>query len=240
MWYLGGESHPAYQSDLKFDRLRYRMLPYVYSLAADITQSAGTMMRALVMDFPDDVKARAIGDQYMFGPAFLVSPVTTYKARKRTVYLPAGGGWYDFWTGGALAGGQTIEADAPYDSLPLQVRAGSIVPFGPDLQYTSEKPSDPITLYVYAGANGASSIYEDDGTSYGYERGAFARIPLRWNDAASTLTIGAREGSFPGMLPERTFQIVLVSSAKAAGFSFTPVPDRSVRYAGSGVDVTLK
>ncbi len=240
MWHLGGDSHPAYQAELKFDRLRYRMLPYLYSTAGEITQHAGTMMRALVMDFPGDAKARTIGDQYMFGPAFLVSPVTTYRARKRTVYLPAGSLWYDFWTGRALPGGQQIEADAPYDSLPLHMRAGSIVPFGPELQYTSEKPADPITLYVYAGANGAFSLYEDDGTSYAYERGGFSRIPLRWNDATATLTIGAREGSFPGMLRDRTFQIVVVSNSKPLGFSFTPAPDRTVRYNGSAVDVPLK
>jgi alpha-D-xyloside xylohydrolase len=240
MWFLGGESHPAYQTELKFDRLRYRMLPYVYSLAGEITHRAGTMMRALVMDFPGDLRARAIGDEYMFGPAFLVSPVTTYKARTRTVYLPAGSAWYDFWTGRALTGGQTIEADAPYDSLPLHIRAGSIVPLGPELEYTTEKTPDPITLYIYAGADGAFTLYEDEGTNYGYERGAFSRIPLRWNDATATLTIGAREGSFPGMLRERTFLVVRVAGTKATGFSFTPTPDRTVRYAGTAVDVSFR
>ncbi len=240
MWHLGGESHPAYQAELKFDRLRYRMLPYVYSLAGDITQRAGTMMRALVMDFRNDAKARAIGDEYMFGPAFLVSPVTAYKARRRTVYLPAGAGWYDFWTGRTLTGGQSLEVDAPYDALPLHIRAGSIIPFGPELQYTTEKRPDPITLYVYAGADGAFALYEDEGVNHAYERGAFTWIPLRWNDATATLTIGAREGSFPGMLDERTFEVVLVSKTKPAGFSFTPTPDRTVRYNGSAVDVSLR
>ena len=129
------------------------------------------MMRPLVMDFMDDVKARDISDEYLFGPAFLVNPVTTYQARTRTVYLPGTGSWYDFWTGTVLKGGQTIEAAAPFDALPLYARAGSIVPFGPELQYTQEKPADPVTLFVYAGADGKFDLYEDDGLTYGYERG---------------------------------------------------------------------
>jgi alpha-D-xyloside xylohydrolase len=213
MWTLGGENHPAYQTELKFDRLRYRLLPYIYSVAGEVTQNGGTMMRPLVMDFAQDKAARAVTDEYMFGPSFLVAPVTQYKARSRPLYLPRTDvrGWYDFWTGGWTRGGRTIDAPAPYDSMPLYVRAGSIIPFGPELQYTTEKPADPITLYVYTGADAAFTLYEDDGLTYGYERGQFARIPIRWNEARKTLTIGKREGSFPGMLKERTFEIVLVT-----------------------------
>ena len=239
MWYFGGESHPAYQTMLKFDRLRYRLLPYVYSLAGGVTQEGSSIMRGLVMDFRTDSKAREIGDEYMFGPALLVNPVTTYKARTRSVYLPKAAGWYDFWTGGEFSGGQTIDAPAPYESLPLFVRAGSIIPFGPELQYTAEKPADPITLYVYAGGSGAFTLYEDEGLNYNYEKGAFTRIPIQWNDSTRTLTIGKREGSFPGMLSERTFEIVLVSKGKPVGFSFTPKADRSVRYAGDLLKVQM-
>jgi alpha-D-xyloside xylohydrolase len=192
------------------------------------------------MDFQTDAKALEINDEYMFGPAFLVNPVTEAKARTRTVYLPEATGWFDFWTGAALAGNQTIEAPAPYDAIPLFVRAGAIVPFGPELQYTSEKPADPITLFVYTGADGTFTIYEDDGLTYGYERGASARIPLHWNDATRTLTIGRREGSFPGMLAERTFQVVVVSKQKPVGFSFAPQPDRTVRYHGDAMDLTFE
>jgi len=237
MWYFGGESHPAYQTMLKFDRLRYRMLPYIYSLAGAVTQNDGTIMRPLVMDFRGDAKAREIGDEYMFGPAFLVSPVMTYKARQRQVYLPQAAGWYDFWTGAALSGGQTVDAPAPYDSLPLYIKAGSIIPFGPELQYTDEKPADPITLYVYAGADGAFTLYEDEGTNYNYEKGAFSRIPLMWNDAARTLTIGKREGSFQGMLGERTFNVILVSKSSPTGFSLSPQAERSIHYQGDAVEV---
>jgi alpha-D-xyloside xylohydrolase len=240
-WTFGDDSHPAYQTIVKFDNLRYRMLPYIYSLAGGVTQDGGTMMRPLVMDFQNDVKARDITDEYMFGPAFLVSPVTTYQARSRSVYLPpTSGNWYNFWTGAYTEGGQTIDAPAPYDALPLFIRAGSIIPFGPELQYTGEKPADPVTLYVYVGADSAFTLYEDDGLTYGYEKGAFARIPIGWDDVTRTLTIGKRAGKFPGMLAKRTFNVVLVTKHKPAGFSFTPKADQTVTYRGKEVKVTFK
>jgi alpha-D-xyloside xylohydrolase len=166
--------------------------------------------------------------------------VAADRARTRQVYLPAAAEWYDFWTGAALPGGQTIAAPAPYDSIPVFARAGAIIPFGPELQYTAEKPADPITLYVYAGADGAFTLYEDDGLTYGYEKGAFAQIPIQWDDATRTLTIGRRAGSFPGMLGERTFQVVVVSKTKPAGFSFAPAVDQTVHYRGDVVEVKLK
>lgn len=238
MWELGGEKHPAYQTQLKFDRLRYRLLPYAYSLAGAVTQESATMMRPLVMDFRTDGKALDVSDQFLFGPAFMVSPVTVYKARSRNVYLPAAAAWYDFWTGAAVAAG-TIDAPAPFETMPVHVRAGSIVPMGPELQYTDEKPADPIVLWIYAGANGEFTLYEDDGLTYSYEKGAFMRIPLRWNDATRTLTIGKREGSFTGMPKERTFEVVLISKDKPVGFSFTPKTDKTVRYDGASVDLKL-
>ncbi|MGA2030163.1 MAG: TIM-barrel domain-containing protein [Verrucomicrobiota bacterium] len=233
MWEFGGDSSPTYQAQLKFDRLRYRLLPYIYSLAGAVTYEGGTIMRALVMDFPADTNVFNIGDEYMFGPAFLVNPVTTYQARSRPVYLPqTAGGWYDFWSGNAFDAGQTIDAPAPYDAIPLFVRAGSIIPTGPELQYTGEKPADPITFYIYAGADGDFILYEDDGLTYKYEKGAFAQIPIHWDDAKRTLTIGKREGSFNGMLKKRTFNVVIVSKDNPIGFSFTPTPQRTVNYGG--------
>jgi len=244
MWQFGGEQHPAFAAQLKFDRLRYRLLPYLYSLAAQATHEGGTIMRPLVMDFPGDLRARDLKDQYMFGPALLVNPVTTPKARARTVYLPQAAGWYDFWTGRrqepTASGGLMIEAPAPYDAIPVYVRAGSILPVGPEIQHTAEKPADPITLYVYAGADGAFTLYEDDGMTYGYEKGAFARIPIRWNDAAQTLAIGKREGAFPGMLAERTFVVVRVAGDQPRGFSFEPQAGRTVAYRGEAVELALK
>jgi alpha-D-xyloside xylohydrolase len=232
MWELGGESHPAYQAELKFDRIRYRLLPYMYSLAGAVTHEGGTIMRPLVMDFRADAKALNVTDQYLFGPAFLVSPVTTYKARSRAVYLPSATSWYDFWTGTNVTAGQTIEVPAPYDSMPVHVKAGSIVPTGPEIAYTDEKPADPI-------ADGEFTLYEDDGVTYGYEKGACARIPIRWNEAARTLTISKREGSFTGMQKERTFEVVLVSKANPVGFSFAPKADKTIRYDGTAVQLKM-
>jgi len=240
MWEFGGDTSPAYAAQLKFDKLRYRLLPYIYSLAGAVTHENGTIMRALVMDFASDVRTHDINDQYLFGPAFLVNPVTAFQARSRSVYLPGAGSWFDFWTGQLLQGGKTIDAAAPFDSIPLYVRAGSIIPFGPELQYTQEKPADPITLYVYTGADGAFTLYEDDGLSYGYEKGASARIPLKWDEASRTLTIGARSGSFPGMLKERTFQIVFVTKDRPAGYSLTPHIDETIHYKGETIAVPFR
>jgi alpha-D-xyloside xylohydrolase len=225
---------------LKFDRHRYRLLPYIYSLAGKVTHSAGTILRALVMDFRTEAAARDIPDQFMFGPAFLVSPVLTYNARARSVYLPStAGGWYDFWTGKVTAGGQTVEAQAAFDSIPLYVRAGSIVPIGPELQYVAEKAPDPITIYVYTGADGIFTLYEDEGLTYDYEQGAFAEIAFRWTEASRTLSIGARQGSFAGMITHRTFQVVLVTPSKASGFTFAPTADKILTYDGVATEVTF-
>jgi alpha-D-xyloside xylohydrolase len=212
-------------------------LPYIYSLAGDVTLNSGTIMRPLVMDFQSDPRARVIKDQYMFGPAFLVNPVYRYQARTRAVYLPPAANWYEFWTGAAAPAGQTIDAAAPFDSIPLFVRAGSIIPTCPVRQYTAERPMDPIALYVYTGADGQFTLYEDDGQTYAYEKGASARIPITWNQMANTLTIGNRQGSFPTMLSHRTFNIVFISPTKPAGFSFDRAPDKSVAYAGDAVEV---
>jgi alpha-D-xyloside xylohydrolase len=240
MWEFGGETSGAYQAMLKFDRLRYRLLPYVYSLAGAAALRDGTILRPLVMDFRTDPLALDVRDEFMFGPALLVSPVTTYQATSRSVYLPATpGDWYDFWTGTTVAGGGSRMVSAPLDAIPLHVRAGSIVPFGPELMHTGEKAPDPLTVFVYAGADGAFELYEDDGATYGYEMGAFSRIPLSWNDATSTLSIGEREGSFPGMLASRTLELVLVRDGKAVPFSFAPVADKTVTYDGTPVDVVL-
>ena len=197
-------------------------------------------MRALVMDFPKDRKALAIGDEYMFGPAFLVCPVTTPGATTRTVYLPSGSTWVDFWTGETLSGGKTVTANAPISIMPLYVRAGSIVPFGPVMQYATEKPEDPIELRVYRGANGRFTLYEDEGDGYNYEKGAYATIPFEWNEAKHTLTIGKRTGKFPGMLKERTFRVVFVSPNHGAGMAAEENADTIVHYAGKQVIVRCK
>jgi alpha-D-xyloside xylohydrolase len=240
IWTMGDEASPAYQAETKFDRLRYRMLPYIYSLAGAVTRRDATILRPLVMDFPGDRTARELADEFMFGPAFLVAPVTKYQARSRSVYLPFGAVWYDFWSGEQAQAGAIADAAAPYDRIPVYVRAGSIVPFGPDIQYTGEKAADPLTVYVYAGADGGFTLYEDEGTNYNYERGAFSEIALAWNDGARTLTVGERHGSFAGILQHRSIDVVLVTGAHAAGFSFTPQPARRIEYDGKAVTVSLQ
>jgi len=176
----------------------------------------------------------------MFGPAFLVNPVTTYNARSRAVYLPqTDGGWYDFWSGSFVRGGTNIDAPASYDAIPLYVKAGSIVPAGPDLQYTGEKPADPITVSVYTGADGDFTLYEDDGLSYAYEKGACSRIPIHWNERVRTLTVGERSGSFKGMLKTRTFEVVLISEDKPRAYDSAAVPAKTVKYSGQEIKLSF-
>ena len=220
MWYFGDENSTVYQTQLKFNKLRYKLMPYIYSLAGMVTQKNATIMRALVMDFPDDKKVWDIKDQYMFGPSILVNPVTEYQAKTRAVYLPKPNGWYDFWTGDFYKGGQTISAPTPLKSMPLYVKAGAIIPFGPDLQYATEKPADSLEIRVFTGKNGEFTLYEDENDTYNYENGKFSTIPFTWDESAQTLTIGEREGSFPGMLNERTFNVVFVDKQNAGQSPF--------------------
>lgn len=222
---------------VKFDDLRYRMLPYIYSLAWKTTSESYTPMRPLVMDFRDDVRAQNIGDQFMFGPAFLVNPVTEPAATSRTVYLPDAK-WYDFWNGNSQGGGRMISAIAPLDRLPLYIRAGSILPLGPTMEWSTQKPEDPIELRIYRGADGDFTLYEDENDTYNYEKGAYATIAMHWDDAKQTLTIGDRKGQFPGMLQSRTFQIVFVGENHGVGVEQTDRPDKTVQYSGAAITVT--
>jgi alpha-D-xyloside xylohydrolase len=222
---------------VNFDKLRYRMLPYIYSLAWKTTNAGYTPMRPLVMDFRTDERAQNIGDQFMFGPAFLVNPVTEPAATTRQLYLPDAK-WYDFWSGAAVAGGHMIEAPAPLDRLPLYVRAGSILPLGPDMEWSTEKPADPIELRIYPGADSDFTLYEDENDNYNYEKGAYATIPLHWDSNKSTLTIGDRKGSFPGMLKQRTFRVVFVHKDHGAGVAASDEADKVVSYSGMKITVT--
>ena len=192
-------------------------------------------MRGLAMDFEGDRRAWGVDDQYMFGPALMAAPVTAFHARSRDVYLPAGALWYDFRTGRAEQGGRTIRADAPYEWMPLFVRAGSIVPTGPAVQNTSEHGDGSLTLHVFTGANGAFSLYEDDGVSRQYLHGAFARVPIAWNEATRTLTIGARQGRYPGMAARRTIRVIWYDPGHPARLAFDGPADQSVTYAGARI-----
>ena len=220
---------------LAIDRLRYRLLPYVYSLAWKVTSEDYTIQRPLVMDFREDPATWEIGDQFMFGPSILVSPVLAEHATSRAVYLPAGAGWYDFWTGERTNGGATITAQAPLDRIPLDIRAGAILPLGPAIEYAGQA-DDPIELRVYPGANAEFNLYEDEGDSYRYEDGAHALIPIHWNDATRTLTLEARRGSFPGMTRNHTFNVVIVAAGHGVGGDPTVRSDRKIEYSGAKVE----
>jgi alpha-D-xyloside xylohydrolase len=235
LWSYGPDAQKILTS---YDRLRYRLLPYIYSLAWMTTDSAYTPMRPLVMDFRSDTRASNIGDQFLFGPAILVNPVTQPGATSRIVYLPQAM-WYDFWTGASKSGGQEIVAAAPLHQMPLYVRAGSILPMGPDLEYSNQSAADPLELRIYRGANALFTLYEDENDNYNYERGAHATILFQWDEANKTLTVGERAGQFPGMLEKRTFHIVLVAEHHGDGIAPTAHPDKTVEYSGHQVSVAF-
>jgi alpha-D-xyloside xylohydrolase len=234
LWSYGPEAQAILTS---FDRLRYRLMPYIYSTAWKVTSENYTLMRPLVMDFRSDNRTFNIGDQFMFGQAILVNPVTEQAATTRRLYLPKTK-WYDFWTGAVQEGGRAIDAAAPIERMPLFVRAGSIIPMGPDVEYVNQKPADPIELRVYPGANGEFALYEDEGDNYDYEKGVYSVIPIRWNDATQTLTLSDRKGKFPGMLEKRTFRIVFVGENRGTGIEPEANPNKTVEYTGKQISVT--
>jgi alpha-D-xyloside xylohydrolase len=224
-----GSEH--YNSMLYYDKMRYRLMPYIYTLAGKAYFDDYTIMRGLVMDFNNDPRAKDVGDEYLFGPSILVSPVYEYKARKKDVYLPSGAGWYDLYTGGFNEGGQTLTVDAPVGKVPLFVKEGSIVPTGPDIQYSTEK-SDPILIYVYTGKDASFSLYEDENVNYNYENNAFSIIPLTYNEADKTLTIGRKFGGYEGMREQHNFMVVWVTREKPAAMDFQSKGAKVYTYNG--------
>jgi alpha-D-xyloside xylohydrolase len=232
---------------LNFDNLRYRLLPYIYSLSWKVTNEGYTMMRSLAFDFRNDANVNSIPDQYMFGPAFLVCPITesmynteskASAVKTKKVYLPDTCNWYDFWTGKIFKGGQTIDAPSTIDILPLFIKAGSIIPMGPYLQYATEKPADPIELRIYPGADTKFELYEDENDNYNYEQGKHTTILFSWDNKDKTLTIGERQGEFIGMIMERTFNIVVVN--ETAGIGIEPSKNfKTISYSGKSTKVKL-
>jgi alpha-D-xyloside xylohydrolase len=221
---------------LKFDNLRYRLMPYIYSLAWRVTSEGYTIMRPLIFDYPSDTDVFDIKDQFLFEPAFLINPVTNAGATSRSVYLPAGT-WYDFWTGSTKQGGGKSTIDAPLSSIPILVKAGSIVTMGPMIQYATES-IDPLEIRIYKGADASFTLYEDEGDTYNYETGKYSLIEFKWDDAAGKLTIGERTGSYSGMPASRTFNIVWVSANHGTGIEVTATADQVVKYDGSPVEVS--
>ncbi|SFS19015.1 alpha-D-xyloside xylohydrolase [Dyella sp. OK004] len=237
---LASPGTPLYEALAYYDRLRYRLMPYIYTLAGDTYWKDGSIMRGLPMDFPGDANVHNINDEYLFGPAFLVAPVTEYRATSRQVYLPAGTAWYDFHSGHRYDGGTTITADAPPERMPLFVRAGAIVPTGLAIQYTGQQPDAPITLLIYSGGNGQFSLYEDEGTNYGYEKGHYSRIPLSYDESSSTLTLGKREGDGSGAPAKRKFVIRWIEGGKPNADGNDASGDINVEYDGAEQKVALK
>ena len=241
VWNIAPADHPAYKTIVAYDKLRYRLMPYLYSMAGMVHLKDYTMMRGLVMDFNGDEKVLDIKDQWMFGSALMACPVGEYQKYSREVYLPKQKGWYDFYTGAYHAGGQTIVADAPYDKIPVFIPEGAILPIGPEMQWSDEKKPELIDLYVYAGKDGSYTLYEDEGTNYNYEKGKYAVIDFKYDDARKQVTIGARKGSFDGMLQKRRFNIILVDQKKKQGVNLAKSPKgKVVKYAGQAMTVKLK
>lgn len=249
IWRFGNPGEPMYDTLVKYLHLRYRLIPYIYSLAGQITQNDYTMMRALPFDFRQDSQTYDVKDEYMFGPALLVCPVTTPMyfgvnstplsrvEKTRAVYLPAGSEWYDFWTGKRYVGGQTILADAPLETMPLYVRAGSIIPIGPKIQFTDEQPDAPIELRVYPGQDGHFTLYEDEGDNYNYEQGSFAITQLIWDDNARQLILSRREGNYPGMQALKTFRVVLANEKPFDPLAAVMPDARNILYEGQQITV---
>jgi alpha-D-xyloside xylohydrolase len=197
-----------------------------------VTDEDYTLMRGLAMDFGNDPHVFNISDQYMFGPALMVCPVTAAKVTYRNVYLPMGADWYDFWTGRKYSGGQTIPAPTPMDKMPLFVKAGVILPIGPEIQYAAEKPEGPVELRIYPGADGTFNLYEDENDNYNYESGKYAITPIIYNGADKTLTLSDRKGQYPGMVGERVFKIVVVKEKRGTDIGQIEKPDQIINYDG--------
>lgn len=237
---IAEENHSAYKSMVYYSKLRYRLMPYIYTLAGRAFHDDYTIMRALVMDFGEDKMVNNIGDQYMFGPSIMVCPVYEYKAREREVFLPEGCGWYNFYTGEFFEGGQTITVDAPYEKIPLFIKEGAILPVGPEIEYTSQSNNSEFTIFIFKGKSNRFELYEDENLNYNYEKGDYSLIPFRYDSEESKLTIGERVGTFEGMLNDRTINIVFIDKDTGTGLDLNTLPLLTVKYTGVEQTVGLE
>jgi alpha-D-xyloside xylohydrolase len=235
---IAPEGSEVYASLQYYDKLRYRLMPYLYSLAGHAYFHDYTLMRGLIMDFGADEKIKNIGDQFMLGPSLLVNPVSEFNARSREVYLPSTTGWYDFYSGKFFEGGSMVHTEAPLNRMPVFVKEGSIIPAGVEMQYTNEKPLDVITLYIYGGKDADFELYEDEGLNYNYEKGQYATTPLHYDEATHTLAIGDRAGSYNGMVQERKFEIVWITKENAVSFD-KPIVKSTVGYHGKSISINM-
>ncbi|MBK7028133.1 MAG: DUF5110 domain-containing protein [Bacteroidales bacterium] len=236
---LAPETHPVYKAIVDANKIRYRLMPYIYTIAAETYFSDYTMMRPLIMDFPNDSKSFNVDDQFMFGPQLLICPVTGYKARSREVYLPEGIGWFNLFTGKFSEGGNTILADAPLSNIPVYIKEGSVLPWGPEIQYAMEDTDQPLTICIFAGKNGSFTLYEDEGVNYQYEKGHYSKIKFSYDDASRKLQIDKREGSFPGMKTNRKFNLVIIDRNKPTPLFPEPKPLKTIEYSGEAMNIQL-
>jgi alpha-D-xyloside xylohydrolase len=258
IYQFGKKGDKIFNAIEKSINLRYTLLPYIYAISWDVTANHSTMMRALVMDFAKDKQVLDINDQYMFGKSLLVCPVASpmyskisvngkdtarvedfSKIKMKEVYLPEGSDWYDFWTGEKYKGGQTLNKKAPIDIIPLYVKAGSILPIGPKVQYAIEKKWDNLEIRVFSGNDGKFVLYEDEFDNYNYEKGFYSTITFEWDDKKKTLTISDRKGSFTGMLTDRTFNVVRVTPGTGSGTDVVKKYDKVITYSGQKVVVKI-
>jgi alpha-glucosidase (family GH31 glycosyl hydrolase) len=254
IYQFGKRGDWAFDVQEKYINMRYNLMPYMYSIGHDITNNSGSMMRALMMDFVKDPKVYDIDNRFMFGKSILVAPVTDSMYVNRTrdgwtvadfstvkiqkIYLPEGADWYDFWTGEKIKGGQEISKAAPIDIIPLYIKAGTILPWGPKVQYAEEKNWDNLDIFIYPGTDTEFVLYEDENDNYNYEKGIYSTIKMKWNDTNQTLTIGTRKGEFPGMLSKRTFRITLLPVGKSI-WSSPDKADRLIVFEGKGINVKM-
>jgi alpha-D-xyloside xylohydrolase len=261
IWQFGQKGEPIYDAIEKTIRLRYRLIPYLYSTAWQVTSANDSYLRPLISDFSHDKRVWDMADEFMFGRSILAAPILNpqyteeriikedamsgwdkketatdnslktinwNETKTATKYLPRDTRWYDFWTGKAYNGGQDVTLTTAIDRTPMFVRAGSILPLGPEMEYVGQKSWENLEIRVYPGADGTFTLYEDEGDGYDYEKGVYATIPFTWNDKSRTLTIGKRNGSFPGMLTSRRFTVVLPDGSS-----------REVSYDGTQQDIKL-
>lgn len=250
IYQFGNKGTWAFDSIEKYIRLRYKLLPYIYSTAWSVTNNNNTFIRGLIMDFPNDKNVHDLGNEFMFGNSILVAPVTSPMYIKnniaefsnigiKNIYLPNNVDWFDFWTGEKIKGGNTIKKEVPIDIMPIYIKEGSIIPFGPDVQYASEKPWDELEIRIYPGANGEFILYEDEFDNYNYEKGYYTTISFKWNDFNQTLTINRREGKYRGMHNKRKFKIIKVSNEKGFGSELCNKVDTIITYKGDKTSIRI-
>ena len=238
-WNIAPENTDTYKIIKNCLEMRYRLMPYIYSLAAEVYFNDYTIMRPFVMDFGNDINVINIGHQFMFGPSIMVNPVYVYKARNLDVYFPKNYIWYDFYTGKIESnGGEKKNVEAPYEHIPLFIKSGSIIPFGPAIEYTRQKKADNLRIFVYLGNDGKFTLYEDEGINYGYEEGKYSKIKFNYSESSKILTIDNREGEYPGMLKERIFTVITVSESNPIGYN-PDLDGKEVKYNGEKVEIKL-